>query len=100
MGAVRALPSKFGRRSGPRQSMALREQPVKVCGPQRSTTRVAAAAPSGDTDKQGDTTMTSAVKLVRLRGGGGESQAQMNALVELSRESNALSSRASCAKPS
>ena len=36
MGAVRrvrALPSKFGRRSGPHQSMALREQPVKVYGP-------------------------------------------------------------------
>ena len=37
--------------------------------------------------------MTSAVKLVRLRGGGGESQAQMNALVELSREGNALFTR-------
>ena len=33
MGAVRALPSKFGRRSGPCQIIALPEQPVKVCGP-------------------------------------------------------------------
>ena len=37
--------------------------------------------------------MTSAVKLVRLRGGGGESQAQVNALVVLSREGNALFTR-------
>ena len=33
MGAVRALPSKFSRRSGPCQIMALREQPVKFYGP-------------------------------------------------------------------
>ena len=32
MGAVRALPSKFSRRSGPCQIMALREQPVKFYG--------------------------------------------------------------------
>ena len=37
--------------------------------------------------------MTSAVKLVRLSGGGGESQAQVNALVVLSREGNALFKR-------
>ena len=60
---------------------------------QRFTTRVATAASSDDTDKQGDTTMTSAVKLVRLRGGGGESRAQVNALVELSRDGNALFTR-------
>ena len=33
MGAVRALLSKFGRRSAPCQIMALREQPVKFYGP-------------------------------------------------------------------
>ena len=37
--------------------------------------------------------MTSAIKPVRLRGGGGESQAQVNALVVLSREGNALFKR-------
>ena len=57
-------------------------------GLQRSRGRVAAASATSTNKRQDQT--TPAVKTIRLRGSGGESQAQLNALVELSLDGNAL----------